>query len=153
MDKVNLESKNNCLKINIFKLYFVALFFLFPLRRTILKCEKNFFLCYRDQKKWIKGKVCQLEAEGRELVMFPRFTFSDRDNIGNVFEHFKIVIRSAWNRIKQCNRVLFCIFSDISKEKEKNDWKKKIPRLGTEIFFLVYRVFRFGMTNINGLEM
>ena len=107
------------------KLYFVALFFLFPLRRTILKCEKKFFLCYRDQKKWIKGKVCQLEAEGRELVMFPRFTFSDRDNIGNVFEHFKIVIRSERNRKNNATECFFAFFLTFLRQKKKMTGKKK----------------------------
>ena len=109
-------------------MYFVILFFLFPLRRTILKCEKKFFLCYRDQKKWIKGKVCQLEAEGRELVMFPRFTFSDRDNIGNVFEHFKIVIRSERNRKNNATECFFAFFLTFLRQKKKMTGKKKTPR-------------------------
>ena len=106
------------------KLYFVILFFLFPLRRTILKCEKKIFLCYQDQKKWIKGKFCQPEAEGRGLVMFPRFTFSDRDNIGNVFEHFKIDLSSGWNRKNNITECFFAFILTFLRWLGKKAWQK-----------------------------
>ena len=118
--KSNLKEK----KKSKIKLYFVILFFLFPLRRTILKCEKKFFLCYQDQKKWIKGKFCQPEAEGRGLVMFPRFTFSDRDNIGNVFEHFKIDLSSGWNRKNNITECFFAFILTFLRWLGKKAWQK-----------------------------
>ena len=85
---------------------------------------RKFFLCYRDQKKWIKiptsesrEKFCQPEAEGRGLVMFPkihllgsRFTFSDQDNIEKLFELFKNLPKECMKQKTLCNRVLFRIF-------------------------------------------
>ena len=84
----------------------------FPVSTFVEKFEsmrKN-FPCYQDHKKWTKGKFCQPEAAGRGLVMFPRFTFCDRDNMEKLSEHFQIFLRRCMKQKKQCNRVLFCIF-------------------------------------------
>ena len=75
---------------------------------------RTIFPCYQDHKKWTKGKFWQPEAAGRGLVMFPRFTFCDRDNMEKLFEYFQIYLRRCMKQEKQCNRVLFFIFSVFS---------------------------------------
>ena len=104
--------------------YFVILLACFPLSGKITETMRAIFPCYRDQKKWIKGKFCQPKAEGRGLVMFPRFTFSDRDNIGNVFEHFKIDLSSGWNRKNNITECFFAFILTFLRWLGKKAWQK-----------------------------
>ena len=97
-------------RLHIVEIVFCCI--VFPVSTFVEKFEsmrKN-FPCYQDHKKWTKGKFCQPEAAGRGLVMFPRFTFCDRDNMEKLFEYFQIYLRRCMKQEKQCNRVLFFIF-------------------------------------------
>ena len=86
--------------------------------------------------------------------MFPRFTFSDRDNIGNVFEHFKIVIRSERNRKNNATECFFAFFLTFLRQKKKMTGKKKrldqkntlcgkifFPRLDQKKYFFRIKCF------------
>ena len=99
-------------KIILFEIEIVFCCIVFSVSTFVENFEsvRTIFPCYQDHKKWTKGKFCQPEAAGRGLVMFPRFTFCDRDNMEKLFEYFQIYLRRCMKQEKQCNRVLFFIF-------------------------------------------
>ena len=111
---------------------------------------RKIFTCYQDHKKWTKGKFCQPKAAGRGLVMFPRFAFCDRDNMEKLSEYFQIYLRRCMKQEKQCNRVLFFIFSSIFTPRPMRDRKNLC--LGLEKYEKIFGQFFFHAENTGKMK-
>ena len=62
------------LKNVVWKWYFVSKIVLTYYEKKFFHWNLFFSGLLRGQEEWIKKKVCKIEAEGRDFVMFSRFT-------------------------------------------------------------------------------
>ena len=104
------------------KLYFVALFVLFPAEEKNFKVWGQFFPVIAITKNEPREQFCQPRPKAEAGNGSRGSFFCDQDNWKKLSETWKFIYEAAWNRKNQCNRVLFCIFPI---KQEKN-----FPRLG-----------------------
>ena len=99
------------------KLYFVALFVLFPAEEKNFKVWGQFFPVIAITKNEPREQFCQPRPKAKAGNGSRGSFFCDQDNWKKLSETWKFFYEAAWNRKNQCNRVLFCIFPITIREK------------------------------------
>ena len=103
--------------IKSWKLYFVALFVLFPAEEKNFKVWGQFFPVIAITKNEPREQFCRPRPKAEAGNGSRGSFFCDQDNWKKLSETWKFIYEAAWNRKNQCNRVLFCIFPITIREK------------------------------------
>ena len=116
------------------KLYFVALFVLFPAEEKNFKVWGQFFPVIAITKNEPREQFCRPRPKAEAGNGSRGSFFCDQDNWKKLSETWKFIYEAAWNRKNQCNRVLFCIFPIIIEKNFSGLGEKNFSGLGQKNF-------------------